>query len=110
MAAEQGGSRTTGVSRRTVLRWTGAAGMLAVGGVLEGCVPAVVPGPGTDENGLILPPGFSSRIIAMGGVVIPGTNHQFRAFPDGASTFPDPAVPGGWFYAVNHEIPASAGG
>ena len=106
--AESGGSG--GVSRRTVLRWTGAAGMLAVGGSLTGCVPLVVPGPGTDENGLILPPGFTSRIIAQGGQIVPGTNHKFSAFPDGAATFPDPSVLGGWLYAVNHEVPLEGGG
>ena len=105
--------RSTGgaISRRAVLKWSGAAGMLAVGGVLDGCVPLVNPGAdGTDINGLRLPAGFTSRIIAQGGQVIPGTSHQFPVFPDGAATFPDLVVAGGWYYAVNHEIPLSAGG
>jgi len=99
------------LSRRTILKWSGAAGMLAVGGLLEGCAPLVIAGvDGTDVNGLRLPPGFTSRIIAQGGQVIAGTNHQFPAFPDGAATFADLVVPGGWYYAVNHEIPFSGGG
>jgi secreted PhoX family phosphatase len=84
--------------------------MLAMSGALEACVPPVVPHAGTDANGLVLPPGFTSRIIAQGGQKIAGTGHDFPVFPDGAATFVDPAVPGGWFYAVNHEIPFGGGG
>jgi secreted PhoX family phosphatase len=84
--------------------------MLAVSGALEACAPVVRPGAATDANGLILPPGFTSRIIAQGGQVVPGTNHLFPVFPDGAATFPDPSTPGGWLYAVNHEVPLSGGG
>jgi len=107
---EQVGGPNAGVSRRTVLKWSGVAGMLAVGGFLEGCAPVPVAGAGTDANGLILLPGFSSRVIAQGGQLVAGTGHEFTAFPDGAATFVDPAVPGGWYYTVNHEIPAGGGG
>lgn len=97
------------VTRRGVLKWAGAAGMMSVGGVLGACAP--VPGGGeADENGLILPPGFTSRIIARSGQVVPGTALMFRNFPDGGATFPDPTVPGGWYYTVNHEIPLGEGG
>jgi hypothetical protein len=99
------------VSRRTVLRWSGSAGVLAVGAmVTQGCIPAGPPQPGTDPNGVVLLPGFTSRIIATAGQRVPGTNHEFRSFPDGATTFADAAVPGGWYLTVNHEIPGAAGG
>ena len=39
------------VTRRTMLKWSGAAGMLAVVGV-EGCAPVATPGDGgSDANG-----------------------------------------------------------
>jgi len=95
------------VPRRTVLKWAGAAGMLAVGTpLLTSCVTGSF-APGSDPNGLILPPGFTSRVIARGNELVAG--HQFRWFPDGAATFVDPAVAGGWYLAVNHEVPADGG-
>ncbi len=98
------------VSRRTMLSWTGAAGMLAVGAtVLPACSSPMPPtAPGTDANGLFLRPGFTSRIVARGGEQLGGAD--YRAFPDGAATFPDAVVPGGWYYVVNHEVPGGGGG
>lgn len=99
------------VTRRTVLKWSGAAGMMAVAGPLAACAPTEVPpGSGANADGLILPPGFASRIIARGGQPVAGTNHTFGIFPDGAATFADAAVPGGWYYTVNHEVPFAGGG
>lgn len=99
------------ISRRALLKWSGTAGALAVTVGLDGCAAITEPGTeGSDANGLRLAPGFSSRIIAQGGTTVAGTPHSFPFFPDGAATFVDPAVPGGWFLAVNHEIPFGAGG
>jgi len=85
--------------------------MLALVGPLAACTPLTSPGAeGSDTNGLILGAGFTSRIIAQGGSLVPGTGHQYKIFPDGAATFADAATPGGWYYAVNHEIPGGAGG
>jgi hypothetical protein len=104
------GSGGAEVSRRTLLRWSGSAGMLAVGAmVTNACAPATPPAPGVDANGLLLMPGFSSRVIARGGQPVAGTGLEFRSFPDGAATFVDDAVPGGWYLVVNHEIPAGGG-
>ena len=99
----------TEVSRRTVLRWSGTAGVLAVGSTVAACAPAV-PGSEADANGVVTLPGFTSRIIATAGEPVGGTDFEFRAFPDGAATFADAEVPGGWYLAVNHEVPGAAGG
>lgn len=108
----RGARRSTGeqVSRRTVLRWSGSAGIVAIGAmVTQACVPPGTPDPDEDANGVVLLPGFESRIIAVSGERVPGTRFEWRAFPDGAATFPDPEVPGGWYLTVNHEIPAAGG-
>lgn len=97
------------VSRRAVLRWSGTAGMMAVGSVvLNACSPAGTE-PGADANGLVLLPGFTSRVVARANEPVGDTGFAFRGFPDGAATFVDAAVPGGWYLAVNHEIPGSGG-
>ena len=57
-----------------------------------------------DENGLLLPQGFTSRIIAIGGETVAGTAYAWHAFPDGAATFP--TDDGGWIYACNSEVTA----
>ena len=54
-----------------------------------------------DENGLLLPEGFTSRVIARSGEVVEGSDYRWPVFPDGAATF---AVEGGgWYLAVNSE-------
>ena len=40
-----------------------------------------------DANGIMLPPRFSSRVIARSTEIIPGTGYRFPAYPDGAATF-----------------------
>ena len=99
----------TRVSRREVLRWSATAGVLATAGpLISSCAGPVGSLPGTDANGLVLLPGFSSRIVAQAGEYVGGLS--YRAFPDGAATFADPATPGGWYHTINHEIPGGLGG
>jgi secreted PhoX family phosphatase len=57
-----------------------------------------------DENGLRLPEGFTSRILAVGGEPVGDTGYAWHAFPDGAATFA--TDDGGWIYACNSEITA----
>ena len=84
--------------------------MLAVAAAFtQACTPSNEPQVGADANGVLLPPGFSSRVIARGGETIAGTALKYRVFPDGAATFADEEVLGGWYLAVNHEIPATGG-
>ena len=105
------GATGSAVSRRTVLRWSGTAGALAVAAaVTQACAPSTDPDDGADANGVWLLPGFSSRVIARAGERVPGTGLEYRSFPDGAATFPDAAVAGGWYLAVNHEVPGGGGG
>jgi secreted PhoX family phosphatase len=76
--------------------------------VLDACAP---PGtePAADENGLVLLPGFTSRVIARANEAVLGTDFQYRGFPDGAATFVDHEVAGGCYLVTNHEIPGSGG-
>lgn len=61
-----------------------------------------------DENGLLLPEGFTSRILARSDEVVEGTDYSWPVFPDGAATFPREA--GGWYLAVNSENPLEGEG
>lgn len=50
----------------------------------------------------MLPPRFTSRVIARSGEPVPGTAFTFPIYPDGASSFHMPDD-GGWVLAVNSE-------
>lgn len=61
-----------------------------------------------DENGVRLPAGCSSRIIAHSGrAVISGRDFAWHAAPDGGACFT--ANNGGWIYVSNSEIPSTGG-
>ena len=101
---------TAGLSRRRLMKWSGTAGVIAFAAtVTSACSPGGTSDPQADSNGVILPAGFTSRIIARAGETVSGTGLEFRAFPDGSATFADAEVPGGWYLAVNHEIPGVGG-
>lgn len=55
-----------------------------------------------DANGLLLPAGFTSRIIARTGSAVAGTSHVWHAAPDGGACFAAPS--GGWTYVSNSEV------
>jgi secreted PhoX family phosphatase len=63
-----------------------------------------------DANGFLLPEGFSSAVLATSGEVVGPSGYTWGPNPDGAATFPDPEVRGGWYAAVNHETLPGAGG
>src|SRR5215813_3215429 len=52
-----------------------------------------------DENGIMLPEGFSSRVIARSMEPVAGTDYVWHIYPDGGATFPAPD--GGWIYVSN---------
>src|SRR5687767_11951453 len=60
-----------------------------------------------DANGLMLPPGFSSREIARGLMPVPGTAYQWPIFSDGQATFA--TADGGWILVTNSESLAPTG-
>ncbi len=56
-----------------------------------------------DENGLMLPAGFKSKILARSGEVVACTSYVWHGAPDGGATFP--TEDGGWIYVSNAEVP-----
>jgi len=104
------------LDRRRFLQLSAGAALAATAGAsLTGCLKASVVtsadhGPllPADANGLQLPAGFSSRIIATTGQVVPGTSYTWHTAPDGGACFP--TAGGGWIYVSNCEwIPGGAG-
>ncbi len=100
------------LDRRTFLR--GGVGVALAAGVSArgGAAAATDPGPGPygaidgrspDDNGLILPEGFLSRVVAVSGDPVGGTGYEWPLFPGGAATFPDDDG-GGWYYACNSVV------
>jgi hypothetical protein len=59
-----------------------------------------------DANGLQLPAGFTSRVVAVSMAPVPGTTHVWHAFPDGGACVP--TDDGGWIYVSNSENPPPA--
>jgi secreted PhoX family phosphatase len=56
-----------------------------------------------DVNGLQLPPGFTSRVVASSLLPVAGTSHVWHAFPDGGACIA--TGDGGWIYVSNSENP-----
>src|SRR5688500_372634 len=61
----------------------------------------------TNEIGLRLPAGFTSRLIAVTGQLVPNTLHPWHIAPDGGACFAMPD--GGWAYTSNSEVPIGGG-
>ena len=66
-----------------------------------------------DQNGLRLPQGFRSRVVARSGSPVElasggMSDYRWHFLPDGGATFP--TEEGGWIYVSNSETPARAGG
>ena len=55
-----------------------------------------------DENGLLLPAGFTSELLAVGGETVPRTSYRWHPFPDGGACFA--LDDGGWVYVNNSEV------
>ena len=60
-----------------------------------------------DANGVRLPEGFTSRILATTGEVVAGTGYAWPVSPDGGAVFPQDD--GGWVYTSNCEDPVVGG-
>lgn len=61
-----------------------------------------------DSNGLRLPPGFSSRVVAVSGEPVAMTGHVWHLAPDGGATFE--TADAGWIYVSNSEVDDGGGG
>ncbi len=62
-----------------------------------------------DQNGIMLPPGFRSRIVARSGrAPVNSSAYRWHASPDGGACFP--TSEGGWVYVSNSEESAGRGG
>ncbi|MFD3438074.1 PhoX family protein [Streptomyces sp. NPDC058685] len=71
------------------------------------------PGPGpygalrpADSNGILLPDGFTSRVIARSGQKVGSTSYTWHSAPDGGACYADGT---GWIYVSNSEINPSGG-
>ena len=60
-----------------------------------------------DLNGIRLPAGFTSAVVAESLKPVKGTLFPWVLAPDGAATFPMPD--GGWVLACNSEVPVAGG-
>jgi hypothetical protein len=104
------------VDRRTFVRGMVAAAAVSGVGLHRALAGAAFPGPGPygalaapDANGLMLPAGFRSRLLATSGdPVIGGRPFRWHGAPDGGACFPAPG--GGWIYVSNAELSNSSGG
>lgn len=104
--------------RRDFLRGSAvAAGAVGFSGALWGSALAAPAQPGpspfgelrtADANGVRLPAGFTSRVVARSGAVVPGTRYVWHGAPDGGAVFPTST--GGWIYVSNSEVAAGRGG
>ena len=56
-----------------------------------------------DANDLLLPADFQSRLVAVGGEYVEGTDYPWHPFPDGGACFA--TDDGGWIYVSNSEVP-----
>ncbi len=61
-----------------------------------------------DANGIRLPQGFRSRLVAQGRRAVAWTGYLWHHYSDGAATFATPD--GGWILVSNSEAGADAGG
>lgn len=114
------------VRRRMLLTGLSGAGVLAVGPLLSACggdggggtirpsqpasnIGDLGPLQAADDNGLRMPAGFSSRVIARSGKdPTGGSGYTWHTFPDGGAIYP--ADDGEWVYACNSEfLPGGVG-
>jgi uncharacterized protein len=99
-------------TRRDLIRaGIGVAGVFTLGPAFwEALASPAPPGPSPygplqppDANGIRLPVGFKSRVVARGNLPVQGTSYVWHVFPDGASTFG--TSDGGWILVSNSELP-----
>jgi hypothetical protein len=60
-----------------------------------------------DENGIRLPEGFTSRLIARTRQVVAPSSYEWHSSPDGGAVYS--TEDGGWIYVSNSEVPIVGG-
>jgi secreted PhoX family phosphatase len=105
------------MDRRTLLRATvaGAGGLAlpftawpaAYAAPAQNATGPYGPLQAADANGIQLPAGFTSRVIARSRQTVPGTSYIWHDAPDGGAVIPNGS---GWVYVSNSEVSAAAGG
>ncbi len=105
------------MDRRSFLRSTAlAVGVTALGPSFwhRAYAATAQPGPGpygalgpVDANGVMLPNGFTSRILAVTGELVEGTSYPWHPAPDGGAVFPQDD--GSWVCTSNSEVPVVGG-
>jgi secreted PhoX family phosphatase len=105
------------MDRRTLLRSTvvGASGLAlpftawsaAYAAPAQNATGPYGPLRAADANGVQLPAGFTSQVIARSGQVVPGTSYVWHNAPDGGAVIPNGS---GWIYVSNSETSAGSGG
>ncbi|WP_106398581.1 alkaline phosphatase PhoX [Actinocorallia populi] len=105
------------MERRTFMRASVlAAGTAAFSGsLMRGALAApaqIGAGPygallAADANGIRLPAGFTSQVVARTGQAVAGTSYVWHRAPDGGACFADGS---GWIYVSNSEAAGSSGG
>jgi secreted PhoX family phosphatase len=106
----------SGIDRRTTLKLGVAASMsLGLGFWTKAFAAEAVTGSSpfgplgeTDQLGLRLPTGFTSRLLGRTDDVVEGTDFAWIGAPDGAATFA--TDDGGWIYSANSELTSGNGG
>ncbi|GAB2612202.1 DUF839 domain-containing protein [Streptomyces capparidis] len=105
------------MERRTFLRGAviGTSAAAFGGSLWRGAAFADPAQPGTgpygplgaaDANGIQLPNGFTSRVIARSGQQVPGTSYTWHSAPDGGACYADGS---GWIYVSNSEVLLTGG-
>jgi secreted PhoX family phosphatase len=76
---------------------------------LFSALPSLGPLQAPDENGMMLPRGYKSRIVARTGFKpVSDSDYVWHMAPDGGATFQ--SDDGGWIYVSNSEMPDKTGG
>ncbi|MBL7258865.1 alkaline phosphatase PhoX [Paractinoplanes lichenicola] len=105
------------MDRRTLLRATvaGAGGLAlpftawpaAYASPAQNATGPYGPLQAADANGIRLPAGFTSQVVARSRQAVPGTSYVWHDAPDGGAVIPNGS---GWIYVSNSEVSSSAGG
>lgn len=108
------------LDRRTFLCWSGfsvaaflaapRASLLAADAARAAPLFNQLPGAllPADANGLRLPPGYRSRVIAHSSRPVAASSYVWHGAPDGGACYAAPD--GGWIYVSNSEVKVSDGG